>query len=172
MVKVCAQKEGVLAVSLHTNPPLSIVCSILLQLVKKSILLKHWHIIQLYHVFKEKPTVIHNCTTNLKHYLVHSQLIPPTHKPPSTMNKLPTVCQLCRSCSICNNITVLQLTKYWCCQFINDLYVPTHFCWSTEKINIWNYELDCEIVIWTVCCAKHDIWRRQFKLWETVMSIL
>lgn len=80
---------------------------------KKSILFKHWLIIQQCDVFKEKPNVIHNCSTSLKHYLVHSQLIPPTHKQ-STMNKLPTVCQLCRWCSLCpfcNNITFFPLTK-------------------------------------------------------------
>lgn len=133
----CAQKESFHTLSLHTNPLFSRVCSLLYSpsARKKK---PQWHIIQLYNVFKEKPTVIHNCTNNLKHYLVHSQLIPPTHKL-STMNKLPTVCQLCRCCSIyppCKNITVLQLTKYWCCQFINDLCFALHSCWWMIMIKL------------------------------------
>ena len=126
----CAQKESFLILSLHTNPLFSLLYSLSASKQKKKYSAQ-LHIIQLYNVFKEKPTVIHNCTNHLKHSLVHSQLIPPTHKQ-STMNKLPTVCQLYRCCCIyplCKNISVLQLTKYWCCQFISDLCFVLHSCW-------------------------------------------
>lgn len=126
MAKLCVQKEAVL-LRLHMNPPLSIVCSLPYSpptsQLKTSIILKHWQKYS-YMFSRKNPLLSQTAPTSNTTFPVYPSYTITMNAPTQPLWML----QLagCLVCPFCNNISGLQLIKYWCCQFINDFYFLSH----------------------------------------------
>ncbi len=135
------KKEAVLAVSLHTNPPLSTVCRLhyspAATQIKRSILLKYWHIIRLYeyNVFKVKSRTAPP-TSNTTWCIPSSSLL---HTGRALwISFLQFASSVDATLSVLSATIDWQLNKYWWGQSINDFHFTEHFHWSTEKMHILN----------------------------------